>query len=154
SRAATGDLFPICLNTDGSDSFAIIALANIPGATRYFIADNAWSTAAGTLIQEGASPSPSRQIQFDVAAGGIPFGTVIKFDQTGANVVLTDASLGTLTMVARFPVDPLPGITKLSLSSVGDQILIYQTADGTPGGTVIMVSALNISTTSNPGNGL
>src|SRR5215207_10159291 len=77
SRAATGDLFPICFNSDLTDSFAIIALANIPGGTRYFIADNAWSTNAGTLIQEGASPSPSRQIQFDVAAGGIAFGTVI-----------------------------------------------------------------------------
>ncbi len=140
ARAATGDLVAICYNSDGTDDFAIMALANIPGGTRYFISDNGWSTNLGTLVQEGGSPSPNGQIQFDVAAGGIPMGTVIKFDQSGTNVVLTNPALGTLTMVARFPVSPAVS-GKLSFGSVGDQIMIYQTAGNTVGGAVTMVSA-------------
>lgn len=151
SHAAPGDLVTVCFNEDGNDDFAILALVNIPGGSRYFITDSGWSSAAGTLIQEGSSPSPNRQIQFDVAPGGIPMGTVIKFDQSGANVVLTDPTLGTLTMVARFPVSPLPGSTKLSFSTAGDQLLIYQTAGGTVGGAVTMVSAFNGSGYTNPG---
>jgi hypothetical protein len=146
--AATGDLVVVCYNSDGNDDFALIALANLPGGSRFFISDNGWSTNLNTLVQEGGSPSPNGQIQFDVAAGGIPFGTVIKFDQSGANVVLTDPSLATLTMVARFPVSPAVS-GKLSFSAVGDQVMVYQTAGNTVGGAVTMVSAFSASTYQN-----
>ena len=36
ASAATGDLVVVCYNADGNDDFALIALANIPGGTRYF----------------------------------------------------------------------------------------------------------------------
>lgn len=148
SRAAAGDLVVVCYNSDGNDDFALIALANLPVGARYFITDSGWSTDSGNLMQEGNTPSNVRQIQFDVIkAGGIPLGTVIKFDQSGANVVLTDPTLATLTMVDRFAVTGTPLLTKLSFNATqGDQLLIYQTAGGAVNGVITMVSAFNGST--------
>lgn len=150
-RAAPGDLVAVCFNADGNDDFAIIALTNIVGGTRYFLTDSAWSTSANDLIQEGSTPSSTRQIQFDVAAGGIPFGTVIKFSQAGGVAALVNPAQGTLTMVNRFSTSALPLLTNLSFGSSGDQLLIYQTAGNTVGGAVTMVSAFNNSVYVNPG---
>lgn len=158
ASAATGDLVVVMYNSESLDNFALVALANIPSGTRFFISDNGWSTSQNTLMQEGGSPSPNRQIQFDVGAGGIPFGTFIKFDQTSGSVVLTDPTLGTLTMVERFTVGGTPS-TRLSLTTnFGDQIMVYQTAGGTPTGAVTMVSGFNGSVYTNtapgPGDGI
>ena len=143
ASAATGDLVVICYNADGNDDFALIALANLQVGARYFITDSGWSTTATNLIKEGNAPTTTRQIQMDVIKpGGIPFGTVLKFDQSGV-VVLTDPTMATLTMVDRFAVTGTPLLTKLSFSSVGDQILIYQTAGNTVTGAATMVSAFN-----------
>ena len=148
AQLSTGDLVTICWNSDGDDDFALIALAPIPGNTRIFLADNGWSTSTGTLMGESSVPFLQRQIQFDVAAAGIAFGTVIGIDQTASgSAVLATPAQGTLTMVDRFANGQAN--TGLSFGSAGDQLLVYQTAGGNPAGAVTMVSGFNQSPYSN-----
>ncbi len=72
-------------------------------------------------MSEGSAPSTNRQIQFEV----------ITFDQSRANVVLTDPMLVTLTMVSRSGLNGPALFTKLSFNSnLGDQLLICQAAGG------------------------
>lgn len=81
ARAATGDPVAVCFNSNGNDDFALIALANLPQGARYFITDSGWSTNSNNLIKEGNAPTTTRQMQFAVIKpGGIPFGTVLKFN--------------------------------------------------------------------------
>ncbi len=133
ARAATGDLVVVCYNSDLNGEFALIALANLPQGARYFITDSGWSTNSNNLMQEGNTPTSVQQVQLDVIKlRGIPLGTVLKFNQSGANVVLTDPTLATLTIVNRFSASSLPLLTKLSLNANAvDQILIFQEMDNT-----------------------
>ncbi|OYV02714.1 MAG: hypothetical protein CFE26_21865, partial [Verrucomicrobiales bacterium VVV1] len=142
-----GDIVAVCYNSEGSDDFALMALRPIPGGTVFFITASGFSTAAADLHPEGTPAQ--RQIQFTVAAGGIPFGTIIRINQPGGVATLANAGLGTLTMVDRSAGGQAN--TGISLGNGGDQLLVYTTAGNAVTGAATMISGFNASTTNGGG---
>lgn len=138
---AAGDVVTVCWNSDADDDFAVLTLAPIPAGTIFFLTDAGWSTSLNNLSPESLSPFWTRQIQFQ-ASMAIPFGTFIEFDQAGGTAVLVNPALGTLTMVARNT--PTTSTNNaLSFGSVGDQLLVYQTAGNAVTGAATMISGFN-----------
>jgi Secretion system C-terminal sorting domain len=108
------------------DRFALVALNDIPGNSVIFITDRGWRDNT-FMITNG-----DFTIKFTVVSGGISAGTIIRFDPSASTVV--SATLGT-TVDNSHITRTDDGRAGLSLTSTGDQIFIYQTANDTRDGS-------------------
>ena len=138
------DLAVVSYNSDGDDTFALIALANIPGSSVIHITDDGYRTGSGFDFNEGTST-------WTVAAGGLSAGTIIRFANAGMTATLVDTAHGSIT-------------GHLDLSAQGDQLFIYQTdtdaddgtierLDGNGGIEAGMIYGFNANLSNSPTNG-
>lgn len=101
------DLVVVGYNSDGiADDFALLALNEIPANTTVFVTDNGF---AG-----GALRTTEDTITWNTGGSAIAAGTLIEFVGSGPSV-----TVGTVDAA-------------LALSTLGDQIIIYQTSDDNP----------------------
>ncbi len=110
-------------NGGSGDSWALLALAFIPENSKIFITDRGWKSGSG--FTSGTFDST---VGWTVPAGGVSAGTVLYHDS-------------------------LPGITSggpLDLNNNGDQLLIYQTADGNPNSPPTFIYGFNNQVELNP----
>lgn len=84
------DLAVVSYNSDGDDTFALIALANIPGSSVIHITDDGYKAGTGFDLNEGTST-------WTVAAGGLSAGTIIRFANAGMTATLVDTAHGSIT---------------------------------------------------------
>ncbi|MBE9398610.1 DUF4347 domain-containing protein [Pontibacterium sp. N1Y112] len=138
------DLAVVSYNSDGDDTFALIALANIPGSSVIHITDDGYKAGTGFDLNEGTST-------WTVAAGGLSAGTIIRFANAGMTATLVDTAHGSIT-------------GHLDLSAQGDQLFIYQTdtdaddgtierLDGNGGIEAGMIYGFNANLSNSPTNG-
>ena len=122
---STNDIVVLQYNSDGGiDETAFLALANLSAGQVFYISDGSWNNlgpAFGNTSESG--------LRFTVGDSGISAGTIIRIDNpTEAKQVLENTSLGTLEYYE------LSGIIEtsqeLTLSTSGDQLVIFQTTDG------------------------
>lgn len=132
SICATTNLSPqdivfLQVNTDGgADELALLVLEDIPGNEIFFISDISWNNTGETY-----GNSSERGIKVTVNSDGLPAGTIIRVDNpTGALYTLQDATQGTLEFYEVDGTTETGGSRELTLSTSGDQIFIFQTADG------------------------
>ncbi|MCO4759717.1 MAG: DUF4347 domain-containing protein, partial [Oceanospirillaceae bacterium] len=111
------DLAVISYNSDGDDTFALIALANIPGLSVIHITDN------GYKISTDDYRTTETEASWTVAAGGLSAGTIIRFTNAGMTAALVDPAHGSIT-------------GHLDLLAQGDQLFIYQTDTDAYDGTI------------------
>ena len=114
---SAADLAVMGYNSDGTDDVALVALAGIPAGSVIFMTDYGWDTSAG-----GFTSSTEDTITWTTPA--IAAGTIVNATS-------------------------LPGIssgTFATLSTFGDQLLIYQTDDDTPTGNPTIIYAFNNNT--------
>ena len=120
------DLVVLQYNSDYNDEFALLALADITAGDNFFVSDGSWDIALNNFngIQE-------RGIKVTVGISGISAGTIIRFERIpNSELVLKDTSLGTLEYFYLDGNTATASYRRLSLSSAGDQILIFQTSNG------------------------
>src|SRR5262249_42832980 len=101
-----GDIAIVSFNSDGTDSFAFVALRDIGSATQIKFTDRSWN--GTTFVVSGTDST----VTF-TASADIPVGTIIA----------SHNSAGTLN--PQFS-------AALNLDEAGDHILAYQGADATP----------------------
>lgn len=100
------------------DSWVLLALDDIPGNSKIFITDRGWNADGNDFTANAFDTT----ITWTVPAVGVAAGTILHHDS-------------------------LPGVTSggpLSLNNVsGDQLLIYQTADGNPASLPTFIYGFN-----------
>ena len=117
-----GDVAVVAYGADAPDHFGIVTLRDIPAGSVLFITDKGFDTATGR-----PATSDESTITLTVGSAGISAGSVI----TNSNI----GSFGTTT-----------GDDLSFLTVFGDQILVYQTDDGTEAGNPSFIYAFNNST--------
>ncbi|WP_016957657.1 Ig-like domain-containing protein, partial [Catenovulum agarivorans] len=118
----SADLAVVGRNTDNDDQFALVALADIPGNSVIFITDEGWDDS--DFVFNGTEDV----FKWTVPSGGLSGGTLIEFtNESTTTLEINDSNHGTVSSVN--------GSGDLSLGA-GDQLFIYQTAEGTYDGTI------------------
>lgn len=105
-----GGIAVIGMNTDNPDSFALVALENIPEGNMVQVTDNGWTT-TGFRIEEGT-------LEFNVTAD-ILAGTVWSYETDNTTTHTNDYGSWNLD-------------TGFALSTRGDQIFVYTGDEASP----------------------
>lgn len=82
-------------NSDNPDQIRLVATADLPGSTTFYITDNEWSSSNQRFADLNED-----EITWVTPAGGVSAGSVIFFQASGATLgTLTGPSIGTLSGV-------------------------------------------------------
>ncbi len=122
-----GDIAFVGYNTDGSDDFSWIALADIPGGEVIYFTEEGWAIGANTWA--GTSEG---HMTYTAPGGGISCGTVVHINETASNV-FTVTGGGTAVLSTG---------SSWSLSA-GDQVLAYQAASPEPASVPTFISGVH-----------
>jgi len=126
---AAGDLAVVGWNSGGTDGFAVVALADIPGGSVVFFTDDGWQTPGfGQDLNDS-------HIRWVVGGGGVTAGTVLTDSTLSSHGTVTFETGGSL-------------VSSLDLNAAGDATLIYQTTDDNAdftGTNVTFISGFNNS---------
>lgn len=134
------DIVVLQINSDGgAEEIALLTLVDIPANEIFYISDISWNNTGSTY-----GNSSERGIKVTVNSSGLTAGTIIRIDNpTGGLYTLEDTTQGALEF---YEVDGSVEVTisrELSLSTSGDQIMIFQTADGVITSSKTFIYALN-----------
>ena len=115
AQLSVGDIAFIGLNTDATEGYTFITLNPIPGSEEIFFTDRG-------IINSGSwIPGSEGTYKFTAPPAGLTCGTVVSFAETSPDVYTISGAPGaTMTLI----------VGSANLGS-GDQIIAYQTADGT-----------------------
>ncbi|GAB5416283.1 MAG: hypothetical protein Crog4KO_11330 [Crocinitomicaceae bacterium] len=122
-----GDIAFVGYNTDGSDDFSWIALADIPGGEVIYFSEEGWDLGANTW-----AGTTEGHMTYTAPGGGISCGTVVHIDETAANVfTVTGGGSAVLSTGASWSL------------SAGDQVLAYQAASPEPATVPTFISGVH-----------
>lgn len=120
-----GDIMVVGFRSDATDNFAVVPFVNLTAGTKIHFTDKGWSISGGGFTTSNLSET---QNTYTVPAGGILAGTVLTAADMGISISLDEGQ--------------------------GDQVFIYQTADGNATSTPTLIYAFNNQKTfSNDANG-
>jgi predicted extracellular nuclease len=103
-----GDIAIVGMNFDGTDAFAFVALADIPGSVQINFSDNGWFTSPAP----GSFRTGEGQVTWTAPASGVSAGTVVRIE-----VAAPTTTLGTVAASSGFSVP--------NFSGSGDQVLAF-----------------------------
>ena len=131
-----GDIAVVLFNSDGTDEFALLALADVPANSVIFVTDASWG---GTDFTSNFF-AKERIIRWTTSSV-LSAGTIIRFDTSSSVHVLENSAHGSLTYFDS-------GGTSLSSTALvmqdgGDQIAIYQTSDNLVSGDRTFIYAFS-----------
>lgn len=108
---SAGDIAFLSYNADGDDTFAFIAMVNIPGSEEIKFTDNGWiATTSSFRANEGIKT-------WTAPVAGVAAETIVTI-----NATTNTASAGTVVNTTG----------SMAISTSGDQILAYQGLEATP----------------------
>ena len=137
---SAGDIVVLQYNSDGgSDELVFLPLVNISANSVIYFSDGSWDSGSSDFGSPG-----ERGIKYTVNASGITAGTLIKLlNPTGALYELSPSSLGTLEFYEVDGSVEIGSSRELTLSTSGDQVLIFQTSDGVVTSTKTFIYGFN-----------
>ena len=137
---AAGDIVILQYNSDGGDDeLVFLPLVDLPANSIIYFSDGSWDS--GT---SGFGLATERGIKFTVNASGITAGTLIKLlNPTAALYELEPSSLGSLEFYEVDGSVETGSSRELTLSTSGDQVLIFQTPDGVITSTITFIYGFN-----------
>jgi hypothetical protein len=137
---AAGDIVILQYNSDGGDDeLVFLPLVDLPANSIIYFSDGSWDS--GT---SGFGLATERGIKFTVNASGITAGTLIKLlNPTAALYELEPSSLGSLEFYELDGSVETGSSRELTLSTSGDQVLIFQTPDGVITSTITFIYGFN-----------
>ncbi len=124
---SAGDIVVLQYNSDGgSDELVFLPLVDIPANSIIYFSDAGWNSASSDF-----GSATERGIKYTVNGTGLTAGTLIKLlNPTGALYALEPSSLGSLEFYEVDGSVETGSSRELTLSTSGDQVLIFQTTDG------------------------
>lgn len=124
---STGDIVLLQYNSDGgADELVFLPLVDVPANSIIYFSDAGWNSTSSDFGSDS-----ERGIKFTVNGTGLTAGTLIKLlNPTGGLYELEPSSLGTLAFYEVNGSIEVDTSRELTLSTSGDQVLIFQTTDG------------------------
>ena len=137
---SAGDIVLLQYNSDGgADELVFLPLVNIPGNSIIYFSDGSWDSGTSDF-----GLATERGIKYTVASGGLSAGTLIKLlNPTEALYELSPSSLGSLEFFELDGSVETGTSRELTLSTSGDQVLIFQTSDGVVTSTKTFIYGFN-----------
>jgi len=135
------DMVVLQVTTDGgSDEVAFLVLEEISAGSKLFFSDISWNALASTQ-----GTDTERGIRLTVGASAITAGTIIRIkNDTGQLYELEVPSQGTLEFYELDGSVETGTSRELTLSTSGDQLIIFQTSDGVVTSTRTFIYALSL----------
>ena len=127
AQLASGDIAFIGYNTDGSDNFSFITLANIPGNEVIYFTEEGWNNRTNSW-----AGTTEGHITYTAPVGGLSCGTIVMINKTPSKE-FTVTGGGRATRSSG---------TGWSLSA-GDQVLAYQASTPEPNTTPVFLAGVN-----------
>lgn len=124
---SAGDIVILQYNSDGgSDELVFLPLVDIPANSIIYFSDGGWNSNSSDF-----GLATERGIKYTVNSTGLTAGTLIKLlNPTGSLYELEPSSLGSLEFYEVDGSVEVGSSRELTLSTSGDQVLIFQTVDG------------------------
>ena len=137
---STNDIVLLQFNSDGGgDELVFLPLVDLPAGEIIYFSDGSWNA-----IGSAFGSATERGIKFTVNGSGITAGTLIKLlNPTEVLYELEPSSLGSLEFYEVDGSVETGGSRELALTTIGDQILIFQTSDGVITSTITFIYGFN-----------
>ncbi|MCR9172211.1 MAG: HYR domain-containing protein [bacterium] len=127
AQLIAGDIAFIGYNTDGTDNFAFITLADIPSGEVIYFTEEGWD-----LSLNNWAGTTEGHVTYTAPAGGLTCGTIIHINETTPDVfTVTGGGTATLSSGASWSL------------SAGDQVLAYQAATPEPATVPTFISGVH-----------